>query len=357
MRKILVGLLLLIISTTSIAQGKLLRREFTAASLQNNKAGEDPLRQLTVYLPPDYEQGTQRYPVIYVLHGYGGTDSVMMGVWINFKKLLDEAIKTGKMRPMIVVAPNSNTKLQGSFYTNSSVTGNWADYIAKDVVQYMDKNFRTIPDRKSRGLCGHSMGGNGALKLGMQFADTFSAVYALSPAVLNWYGDFTLRSGGFKQISKLNNEDAIIKGLNEFDQTGDFNAFFAAVLTAMARVYSANTTKKELLADFPVSYVKDSAVYHPNVITEWEAQFPFYMIDHYLPQLRSLTALKLDWGRNEEFSHIPYTSLEFSKKLEAYRIKHFAEEYIGDHGNMLGGFDGRIFNELLPFFDKYLYVK
>ena len=255
---------------------------------------------------------------------------------------------------MIVVAPNSNTKLQGSFYTNSSVTGNWADYIGKDVVQYMDKSFRTIPDRKSRGLCGHSMGGNGALKLGMLFTDTFSTVYALSPAVLNWYGDFSLSSRGFKRISKLNNVDAILKGLNEIDQTGDFDAFFAAAFTAMAKVYSPNAVKKELLADFPVSYIKDSAVYDPKVISQWESQFPFYMIDHYLPQLRSLTALKLDWGRNEEFSHIPYTSLQLSKKLESYGIKHFAEEYIGDHGNMLGGFEGRIFNELLPFFEKYL---
>lgn len=268
MRNVLVGLLLLSFSLTAIAQGKLARREFIAASLQNNIGGEDPLRQLTVYLPPDYEQGTQHYPVIYVLHGYGGTDSVMMSVWINFKQLLDEAIKTGKMRPMIVVAPNSNTKMQGSFYTNSSVTGNWANYIGKDVVQYMDKNFRTIPDRKSRGLCGHSMGGNGALKLGMLFADTFSAVYALSPAVLNWHGDFTLSSRGFKRISKLNNEEAIIKGLNESDQTGDFDAFFAAAFTAMAKVYSPNASKKELLADFPVSYIKDSAVYDPKVISQ-----------------------------------------------------------------------------------------
>jgi predicted alpha/beta superfamily hydrolase len=354
MRKILVTILLLSFSITGIAQGKLVKREFMAASLQNNMAGENPLRQLTVYLPPDYEQGTKRYPVIYVLHGYGGNDSVMMSVWINFKQLLDEAIKTGKMRPMIVVAPNSNTKLQGSFYTNSSVTGNWADYIGKDVVQYMDKNFRTIPDRKSRGLCGHSMGGNGALKLGMLFADTFSAVYALSPGVLNWHGDFSLLSRGFKRISKLNNEEAILKALYESDKTGDFDAFFAAVLSALARVYSPNVSNKELFASFPVTYVGDSAAYHPEVINQWEAQFPFNMIDNYLPQLRSLTALKLDWGRNEDFSHIPYTSLQFSKKLEAYRIKHFAEEYIGDHGNMLDGFEGRIFNELLPFFDKYL---
>jgi hypothetical protein len=81
------------------------------------------------------------------------------------------------------------------------------------------------------------------------------------------------------------------------------------------------------------------------------------MIDDYLPQLRSLSALKIDWGRNEDFSHIPYTSLQFSKKLESYRISHFAEEYIGDHGNMLDGFEGRIFTELLPFFNTYLKVE
>lgn len=351
MKNLLTVLCILFLSVVTYSQGKVITQTFIAASIQNNKGGEDANRRLSIYLPPGYETSTQRYPVIYVLHGYGGTDSVMMSVWFDFKKLIDEAIKTGKMRPMIVVVPNSNTKLKGSFYTNSSVTGNWADYIAKDVVQYMDKNFRTIPDRRSRGLCGHSMGGNGALKLGMLFANTFSAVYALSPAVLDWHGDFSLSSRGFKRISKLNNIESIVKGLNESD---DFDAFFAAVLTAMARVYSPNIANKELLADFPVTYVGDSAVYHPAVINEWEKQFPFHMIDYYLPQLRSLTALKLDWGRNEDFSHIPFTSLQFSKKLEAYRINHFAEEYIGDHGNMLGGFDGRIFNELLPFFDKYL---
>ncbi|TWI79500.1 putative esterase [Lacibacter cauensis] len=351
MKNLLTVLCILFLSVVTYSQGKVITQNFVAASIQNNKGGEDANRRLSIYLPPDYETSTQCYPVIYVLHGYGGTDSLMMSVWFNFKELLDEAIKTGKMRPMIVVAPNSNTKLQGSFYTNSSVTGNWADYIAKDVVQYIDKNFRTIPDRRSRGLCGHSMGGNGALKLGMQFADIFSAVYALSPAVLDWHGDFSLASRGFKRISKLNNIESIVKGLNE---SNDFDAFFAAVLTAMARVYSPDVSNKGLLANLPVTYVGDSAVYHPAVINEWEKQFPFHMIDHYLPQLRSLTALKLDWGRNEDFSHIPFTSLQFSKKLEAYRINHFAEEYIGDHGNILGGFDGRIFNELLPFFDKYL---
>ena len=354
MKKILIGFLFFGFSLISLAQGRMERKEFLAASLQMNQAGEDPLRQVTVYLPPDYDQGTQRYPVVYVLHGYGGTDSLMMHVWIDFKRLLDEAIKTGRMRPMIVVAPNSMTKLLGSFYTNSAVSGDWADYIAKDVVQFIDKNYRTIPDRKSRGLCGHSMGGNGALKLGMQYADTFSAVYALSPAVLDWHNDFSLSSSGFKRVIELNNEKAIVEPLIESDRPADFNSFYAAVLTAMARVYSPNGSNKTLLADLPVTYIGDSAVFHTEIVSKWEAQFPHHMIDYYLPQLRSLTALKMDWGRNEEFSHIPFTSLQFSKKLEAYGINHFAEEYMGDHGNMLDGFEGRIYNELLPFFEKYL---
>jgi hypothetical protein len=89
----------------------------------------------------------------------------------------------------------------------------------------------------------------------------------------------------------------------------------------------------------------------------WEDNFPINMIENHLPALKSLTALKFDWGRNEEFSHIPFTALQFSKKLESYGIPHFAEEYLGDHGNRLGGFAGRVFTEMLPFFDSFLQFK
>jgi hypothetical protein len=70
--------------------------------------------------------------------------------------------------------------------------------------------------------------------------------------------------------------------------------------------------------------------------------------------LRSLHALKLDWGRNDDGKHIPATCLQFSKKLEAHGIPHFAEEYLGGHVDKQGGFDGRLYTEMLPFFDTYL---
>lgn len=95
-------------------------------------------------------------------------------------------------------------------------------------------------------------------------------------------------------------------------------------------------------------------VVNGSVVKEWEANFPINMIENHLTALKSLNALKLDWGRNDEFPHIPVTCLEFSKKLETYGVHHFAEEYVGTHGDKLGGRDGRIYTEMLPFFDTYL---
>lgn len=98
-------------------------------------------------------------------------------------------------------------------------------------------------------------------------------------------------------------------------------------------------------------------VVNTGVLKKWEDNFPINMIDDHIVDLQSLTALKIDWGRNEDFKHIPTTNKELSKKLEALGIKHFAEEYIGDQVNMLDGFDGRIFTEVLPFFERYLEIK
>ncbi|HEY5391553.1 MAG TPA: esterase family protein, partial [Hanamia sp.] len=67
-----------------------------------------------------------------------------------------------------------------------------------------------------------------------------------------------------------------------------------------------------------------------------------------------LRAIKMDWGRNEAGRHVPVTCLQFSKELEWYGVKHFAEEYLGGHAEHLEGTDGRIYTEILPFFDTYL---
>ncbi|RYZ58945.1 MAG: esterase family protein, partial [Chitinophagaceae bacterium] len=320
------------------AQGRVEEKTFLAASLQNNKGGEDPNRKLFVYLPPGYDNSTQRYPTLYFLHGFAADASDMMQ-WIDFKTLMDSAISSGKMRPMILVLPSSMTTYFGSFYTNSSLTGNWADYIGKDVVAYMDKAYRTLAHRSHRGLFGHSMGGNGALKLAMLYASTFSAVYAMSPGALHFSDEFRLSHPAFKRVYQQKTLDSLRTAAPPLDF--ERFPFFEMLYVSMARTYSPNVAEKKMQADGPIQYVGDKMVVNAEVLKKWEANFPINMIENHLEALRSLTALKIDWGRNEDFRHIPATNLQFSKKLEAFGIKHFAEEYIGDHVNMLEGFEGR----------------
>jgi len=335
-------------------KGKVVIEKFLAPALKGNHAGEAAMRRITIYLPPGYGESKQRYPVIYYLHGVLGSDSLMMA-WTLFNDLMDASILSGHIHPMIFVLPNSDNSFGGSFYTNSALTGNWADYIAKDVVDYIDKRYRTIANRNSRGLSGHSMGGNGALKIEMLYPDVFGAVYALSPAVLDWAAEFSVDNPVFKSIDSFRNQYTTAQIMDDVIKKHDFSKFWTKVMADLARTYSPDEEGKTFLsAKMPVKYVRDSMIVDLETKRKWEANFPINMIESHLPALKSLNALKLDWGRNEENAHIPITCLRFSKKLEANKVKHFAEEYMGGHANKQGGLEGRVYTEMLPFFDTYL---
>src|SRR3954468_13379575 len=102
-------------------------RKIVNSNYLKNTAGENPNRKISVYLPPGYEQSKKRYPVIYYLHGFGGTDSIAP----NMKIILDLGIARNKIRPYILVIADNYTALGGSFYSNSALTGNWIDFEAK----------------------------------------------------------------------------------------------------------------------------------------------------------------------------------------------------------------------------------
>jgi S-formylglutathione hydrolase FrmB len=276
--------------------------------------------------------------------------------WFHINELLDVAINNGHIHPMILVLPNSDNNFGGGLYTNSTLTGNWADYIGKDVVDFIDKKYRTIANRNSRGLTGHSIGGNGALKLGMLYPDVFGSVYASSSGVLGWAAELTLTNPNFKVIDLFRNEFSSSQ-ITALIMKGDTSALSKAnikLLADFARTYSPAENKSFLSAEMPVTYVGDSMVINEEVKKKWENNFPLNMIESHLPALKSLNALKLDWGRNDQIGSVAITSLQFSKKLEANGVKHFAEEYLGDHIGKQGGLQGRIYTEMLPFFDTYL---
>jgi enterochelin esterase-like enzyme len=155
-----------------------------APAIAGNLEGESPDRSALVVLPPSYAaQPYRRYPVVYALHGY----SIGPEQWIkeiHVPQTIEGAFAKGA-REMIVVLPDAKTVHNGSMYSSSVTTGDFETFITRDLVSYIDAHYRTIADRRSRGLVGHSMGGYGATRLGMKHPDVFGALYMMSPCCLS----------------------------------------------------------------------------------------------------------------------------------------------------------------------------
>ena len=339
MRKIGLTLALVAACLTSLlaqnVSGTIVYDSLYSKSLEN-KFGENPTRKLSVYLPPGYEKSGKRYPVIYFLHGFGGDHNFPRGI-----ELLDYAIATRRIRPFIFVVPNEKTTYGGSFFSNSGVFGNWEDFTAVDLVAYIDKKYRTLARKESRGITGHSMGGYGALKIAMHHPDIFSSVYAISPGALTIVGEYGPNSNTFRELSGLHTMEGVRK------------TYFGSVMIAFGRSWSANPDKPPFYCDLPFEYKGDELIVHEAVLKKWHANMPVHMIDDNLENLQKLRAIKLDWGRNAGDRFTLQCDM-FSQRLENVGITHFAEEYIGTHTSGIYTKDGRIPQQVLPFFDAYL---
>ena len=160
------------------------RIKIHGTALEGNLEGDAVDRDAIVFLPPSYHQNrTRRYPVVYALHGY----SIGAEQWtkeIHVPQTIEGAFAKGA-HEMIVVLPDSKTVHNGSMYSSSVTTGDFENYVARDVVSYIDAHYRTIATRDSRGLVGHSMGGYGATRIGMKHADVFGSLYIMSPCCLS----------------------------------------------------------------------------------------------------------------------------------------------------------------------------
>ena len=158
--------------------GRVVVREIRGESLTHSLIGTNPVRKLAVFLPAGYERSTQRYPVIYYLPNplTKFDEEFYQG---QARELLDRAIAAGEIGDAIFVAVDMATPLGCSWYVNSPVTGNWEDFMVRELVPYVDANFRTLSSRDSRGILGDFMGGYGAIRFGMTNPEIFGTVYAL----------------------------------------------------------------------------------------------------------------------------------------------------------------------------------
>lgn len=153
-----------------------------APSLAGNLIGEPLEQQVAVYLPPSYDSSDRRYPVVYALFNDYTEFADQSGSLDGITRSGMNLALRGGAREMIVVIPNYVNALNlYNYYVNSPVTGNWEDYIAGDLVSYIDMHYRTLPAADSRGLLGETYTGLSALTIAMRHPDTFGAVYLQQP--------------------------------------------------------------------------------------------------------------------------------------------------------------------------------
>jgi S-formylglutathione hydrolase FrmB len=327
----------------SAQTGVIRRVEVPAPSLRGNLLGDPDVRRVSIYLPERYSTHPRhRFPVIYLLHGFAADDRAFIaGAYqnLNVRLSMDSLIATGNVEPMIVVTPNARNRFDGSFYTNSITTGNWEDFIVKDLVGYIDHHFRTIRSSSGRGVAGHSMGGYGALHLAMRNPNVFSAVYALSPCCLS---NFALEPSGAMQT-------AWRRALSVTD-TSQIKAagFFPNILMALSAVYSPAPNRPPLYMEYPFTRRGDSLVRDSAVAARWRP--PLSMIESYQVNLRRLT-IGFDAGASDGLADIPVNVRTLDSTLTRLGIPHYAEIYEGSHGSRIRE---RLERIVFPFFSRNL---
>ena len=170
-------------------------------------------RKFAVYLPPDYQNSTRSYPVLYLLHGY--TDDHTG--WVQFGEVLhiaDKAIISGEATSMIIVMPDADTGLPG--YTNS-ISGKWnyEDFFFEEFMPRVEERFRIKKEKQFRAISGLSMGGGGSFLYALRRPDLFSSAAPLSA----WMGPKNLEE--MQQFADRENIKFDEKNLEDFLNTNN----------------------------------------------------------------------------------------------------------------------------------------
>jgi enterochelin esterase-like enzyme len=236
---------------------------------------------------------------------------------------------------VIVVTPSAFTLHKGSMYSSSVTTGDWERFVAEDLVAFMDGRYRTVAHRMSRGLAGHSMGGYGALRIGMKRPEVFSNLYLMSSCCLT--ANPNPRPESFAAAEAITTRE-------QAEEAARAPGFGVSVTLASAAAWSPNPKNPPLFFDLPARNGK----LRPEIVAKWVANAPLEMLEQYASNLQKYYGITMDIGTAD-------TLLEANRQLHQamlrLRIPHEYEEYDGDHTNKVGE---RLESHVLPFFSHKL---
>ena len=336
--------------------------EHDSRILRDNPLRDPHVRKLAVWLPPQYDEGGtrgrgRRFPVLYDFVGFMGS-GLSHVAWKNFSENLPERISRliheRRMGPAIVVLPDCFTALGGNQYVNSAALGNYADYIRRELVPFVDREFRTLASRDHRGCFGKSSGGYGAIVHGMKYPQTWGAVADHSgdayfdfvywhdwPNTLNELAKYRPREARPGRYDVIKMQKGADRGLDD----GRVRRFLDSVwmkpkLTmseghcimnlCMAATYDPDPRAPNR---FRLPFNLETGEVIPERWKRWQANDPVNMVAKHRRNLASLRGIYIDCGSRDQY-HIHYGCRILSKRLAQARIAHTYEEFDDTHSDV-----------------------
>src|SRR5437899_5384614 len=345
--------------------GKVVVCEHASKILADNPLGDPHVRRLAVWLPAQYDQRAgrgrgARFPVLYDLVGFTGSGVAHVG-WKPFGDNVAERaarlIRERKMGPAIIVFPDCFTCLGGNQYVNSSAIGNYADYLTREIIPFVDREFRTLASREHRGCFGKSSGGYGAIIHGMKYAQYWGAVADHSgdayfdfvyrhdwPNTLNEltkYRDPKRRAGAYDALAETTSRSGLAAGEDDGRVKRFLKAMWgkeklspaeghAIMNVCMAATYDPDPTAP---LGFRLPFHLETGETIPARWKNWLRHDPIHLVGRYAKALRSLRGIYIDCGWRDQY-HIHYGTRILSLRLAEARITHSYEEFDDNHSDV-----------------------
>ncbi len=303
--------------------------EFTSEALAANPLGDPATRPLYVYTPPGWPDDGP-YPAVWGIQGMTG----QIDMWRNrspysstFIEDVDRLIAAGECRPVVMPLADCWTAYGGSQFIDSAGTGDYMAYLCDELVPFVDGRFNTIAERDGRAVQGKSSGGYGALVLPMLRPDLWGGLGDVSGDAAFEYcymPEFPIAWAKLREYDSI--EDFWEEMLGDPDPSP---AVFAAVnAIAMAACYSPGDDGSPELP-----FAADDCALREEVWERWLAWDPVRMLPDHIEDLRSMRAISLECGLQDEYNLHAGTALIHSQ-LEAAGIEHRFELFQGKHGHL-----------------------
>ncbi|MDF1666451.1 MAG: alpha/beta hydrolase-fold protein [Planctomycetota bacterium] len=311
-------------------RGRVQTVSFESDCLKGNPLGDPHWRDFAVYLPAGYDQGERRYPVLFDIVGFTGS-GLSHVAWKNFTEnvpeRLDRLIDEAEMPPVIVVFPDCFTALGGNQYVNSAGVGDYADYLVKELVPFIDGQFRTMASRDHRGIFGKSSGGYGSLIHGMKHADTWGAIACHSGDAYFDYCYFTEWPRVLNVLAKHGRCPAtFLENFHQMPKPSN-NDVHVLMMLAMAATYDP-APETELGFHLPIDLLTGEL--NPERWAQWKRHDPVVLVDEYIESLKTLKLMYIDCGSRDQY-HLQFGARILKNKLVAAGVAHHYEEFDDDH--------------------------